>query len=110
MNIHAVACEKAVFAEQPEWPGCLRVSLCGSNSTEKTLALLGHGACLLWLKMLRSLRLGLGDASREVRLLAFFLRERVGVLGADSEPMNLKGVAASGCCGAAASSARTKAF
>lgn len=49
--------------------------------------------------MLRSCdpsRLGLDD-SRDERLPDFFFRERVGVLGADSDPMNLKGVAASGC-------------
>ena len=110
MNLYTLDSEEAVSAEQPERPHCLRVSLCRANSTRKTLALLGHGACLLGLKRLRSSRLGRGEASREVRLPAFFLREREGVLGADSEPMNLKGVAASGCCGAASSSARTEAF
>ena len=62
--------------------------------------MLGYGAHLLGLKMLRSWepsRLGLVDDSRDTRLPAFFFKERVGVLGADPEPMNLKGVAATDC-------------
>ena len=42
-------------------------------------------------------RLGLAGASRDARRPGLFLEERVGVLGADSEPVNLKGVAASAC-------------
>ncbi len=74
------------------------------NGTAKTrytvMSCSSEGACLLGLKMLRSWdpsRLGLLDDSRDARLPDLFFSERVGVLGADSEPMNLKGVAASDC-------------